>query len=105
MRRGETIEGNVVRRIKEEIGVEVNPVRLAGIYSRPEYSADIEQGLEHHIVKVCFLCELKGGKIAPNPDAVTEVRYSEQDELPELFTNHIIMIGNFAHDNSRVVVD
>lgn len=63
---GETMHEAVVREVREETGLEVQPVTLVGAYD----SIVEEDGeVRFHYVLVDFLCRLVGGALRPGTDA------------------------------------
>jgi len=63
---GELIEEGVRREIREETGLEVEPLRLAGIYER--IIRDSEGRPEYHYVLMDYICRVVGGTLAPASD-------------------------------------
>lgn len=71
----ESLEQAVVRETREETGLEVEVVRLVGIYSRPNWRS----GGDHQAV---LLARAVGGQIATS-DETLRVEYFRLDDLPE----------------------
>ncbi len=71
---GETVEEAVVREVKEETGLEVEPIKLVGVYSDPKRDP------RGHVVSVCFLCEVRGGELRAGDDAA-DVIVADPNEL------------------------
>ncbi|MBI5957963.1 MAG: NUDIX domain-containing protein [Chloroflexi bacterium] len=65
-----------IREVREEVGLEVELVRLVGLYSRPGWS----NGLYHLAL---FTARPIGGTLKPDPHEVVEVAYFDLDHLPE----------------------
>ncbi|MFL1377872.1 NUDIX hydrolase [Nocardiopsis protaetiae] len=55
----ETPEQCVVREVREETGIEVNPIRLVGVYKNMNLA----------VVSLAFLCEPTGGVPTPNDES------------------------------------
>ncbi len=68
---GETVEEGLAREVREEIGVEIEVVRLIGVYSKPRKRE----------VVLTFLCRLAGNAQPGTSDEVSEVAWF----LPEAF--------------------
>ncbi len=69
---GESPWEGVVREVKEEVGLEVEVERLAGVYSKPE---------KNEIV-FSFACKITGGKISTSNEADL-VKYFPVGEIPK----------------------
>lgn len=69
---GEAPWQGVIREVKEEVGLDVDAERLAGVYSKPE---------ENEIV-FSFICKITGGKISTSNEADL-IEYFSFEELPK----------------------
>ncbi len=83
---GETVEAAAVREMKEETGLDVELVRLVGVYSEPSRDP------RGHNVSVAFLANVVGGELAADTDA---------DEAEALDPNSM----DLAFDHRRIVGD
>jgi len=84
MEPGERIADCLVREVREETGLEVEPVRLVGIYSDPAYSHVVfPNGDEVYGVTAAFECRVLGGVARADGDESLEVAYFAPDDLPE----------------------
>jgi 8-oxo-dGTP diphosphatase len=80
---GESIAECLVREVREETGVEVEPLRLVGIYSDPAYGHVIlDNGDELYVVIAAFECRVLGGVPRPDGEESLEVAYFSTDDLP-----------------------
>ena len=85
MELGERAAETVVREVREEIGLEVEPVALIGVYSSPEYVFGYPNGDQVQPVIVFFECRVVGGELEPDQEEILEGRYfGPEDELPPL---------------------
>lgn len=83
MEPGEQIAECVARETREETGVEVEVVRLVGIYSDPSYGHIVlENGDELYVVIASFECRAVGGAPRPDGDESLEVAYFGPGDLP-----------------------
>lgn len=78
---GEAVDEGLRREVREEIGCEVEIMRLVGVYSKPH---------KREIV-LAFLCHLAPGSAEPGTsDEVSEVGWFAPGELPErLLPKHL----------------
>lgn len=73
----ETFTEGVRREVKEETGLDVEPVALTGVY----------KNMKRGIVALAFRCRLLGGTLTTNSEA-DAFRWATQDEVPTL-TNEV----------------
>jgi ADP-ribose pyrophosphatase YjhB (NUDIX family) len=73
----------VVREVREEIGLEVEPVQLVDVIFR---QASAESG-PHAVVSVVYLCEVRGGEIRPSHEVIS-ARYWQISDVPAWHQNH-----------------
>jgi len=85
MEPGERAADAVVREVREEIGLVVEPVQLIGVYSTPEYAFAYPNGDQVQPVTIFFDCRVVGGEIRPDLEEILAARYfGHDDELPPL---------------------
>ncbi|MGQ0604003.1 MAG: NUDIX hydrolase, partial [Anaerolineales bacterium] len=96
---GENIAETVVRETREETGLIVEPTRLIGAYSGPEYRIVYPNGDPIQICSAVFECRILGGQ--PRADGVetTDVRFFPLDDLPSLMPARVVnRIAEAAHN-------
>jgi ADP-ribose pyrophosphatase YjhB (NUDIX family) len=97
---GETLAEGVKREVREETGLEVEPVATVDVVDR--IARDETGRVQFHYVLVDFLCRVTGGSEAFADDAVG-LRWAAMDDLEEVapFTREVIakarnMAENYA---------
>lgn len=87
---GERIADAVVREVREETGLEVEPTRLVGVYSDPAFTCiTYPNGDQVHFVSTTFECRVVGGQLGPDGEESLEVAYFSADALPrQLVCDH-----------------
>jgi len=68
------------REMKEETGLEIEPIRLVGVYSDPQRDP-------RGIIAAAYLVKRTGGKLNSGTDAA-EARWFPLDKLPRLCSDH-----------------
>ena len=87
---GETVEAAALREAKEETGLEIELIKLLGVYSEPSRDP------RGHTVTVCFLA--RGfGKLKAGSDA-KDIRLFGFNEIPKLAFDHNKIIENAKCD-------
>jgi ADP-ribose pyrophosphatase YjhB (NUDIX family) len=80
---GETIRQTVIREVKEETGIDVEPLRVIGIYSDPEHVIGYTDGEVRQEFSICFTARMTGGQLATS-DESSEVLWIARDDLDAL---------------------
>ena len=88
---GETTREAVVREVKEETGLEIQPVQLLEVFER--ILRDDDSRVRYHYVLIDYLCRVSGGAASAGSD-VTELCWAGADQLKEL---------SVAPETSRVI--
>lgn len=71
----------VVREVREEIGLEVEPLELIGVYSAPEFAFAYPNGDRVQPVTLFFECRVVGGDLQPDQKEVWSARYFGPDDV------------------------
>jgi ADP-ribose pyrophosphatase YjhB (NUDIX family) len=77
---GEHIADTVVREVKEETGLDVEPEAIVGIYSNPQHVVEYDDGEVRQQFSICFACRLLGGRLATSQES-TEVGFFAPAEI------------------------
>ena len=81
---GESAAAAVKREVRQEIGLEVEPVGLIGVYSAPSYIFRYPNGDQVQPLGILFDCQVLGGRLEPDQEEVVGARYFGRDELPPM---------------------
>ncbi|MCO7127202.1 NUDIX hydrolase [Sporolactobacillus shoreicorticis] len=76
----QSIKSNTIKEVKEESGMDVDPIRLIAVQDRNAHNRPV---YAYGVCKVFVLCSLIGGQFEKNIET-TETGYFEIDELPPL---------------------
>jgi 8-oxo-dGTP pyrophosphatase MutT (NUDIX family) len=82
---GERADEAAAREVREEIGLEIEPVALIGVYSSPEYAFAYPNGDRVQPVTLFFECRVLGGALRPDMREIVGARYfGPGDDLPPM---------------------
>jgi 8-oxo-dGTP diphosphatase len=91
---GETIHDGLRREVREETGLDVEPLALSGVY----------QNMPHGIIALVFRCKITGGALVTN-DEVTDFRWISQSDTPRLMSEaYAIRVLDALHDPGPAAV-
>ncbi|MBO0883474.1 MAG: NUDIX domain-containing protein [Mycobacterium sp.] len=80
---GETISQTVMREVKEETGIDVEPTQVTGIYTDPDHVIAFSDGEVRQEFSICFTARMVGGQPRIS-DESSEVLWVAPDELDSL---------------------
>jgi ADP-ribose pyrophosphatase YjhB (NUDIX family) len=80
---GESVRAAVIREVLEETGLDVEPVRLVGVYSDPANHQVVHypNGDVTHYVSTVFECVIRGGTLTTCEESL-ELTFFPPDALP-----------------------
>ena len=81
---GEHAHDTVKREVREEVGLEVEPQRLIGIYTSPQWDRVYPNGDQSQVFIAFFECVVLGGELRRQADEVLELGWFDFDSLPPL---------------------
>jgi 8-oxo-dGTP pyrophosphatase MutT (NUDIX family) len=82
---GESPADAVVREVREETGLAVRPVRVAGVFGgRGGFRHRYPNGDEVEFTAIVFECEAVGGALEPEDDETAELGWFRLDDRPAL---------------------
>lgn len=76
----------IVREVKEETGLDVEPTRILGVYGGPEFVVVYRGGDVTSYLMVYFECTVRGGEMEPDGDETHDVAFVAQGDLADLPT-------------------
>ncbi len=76
---GEYLKEAIRREVREETGLEVEPVRVAEVFER--IMPDRDGRPEYHYVLIDYICKVTGGELGPASDAA-RAEWVPRAELP-----------------------
>jgi ADP-ribose pyrophosphatase YjhB (NUDIX family) len=73
----------VVREVREETGIDVEPIGIAGIYTDPNHVIEDADGDVRQQFSICFTARIVGGQLATGEESV-DVRFVPLAKLDQL---------------------
>jgi ADP-ribose pyrophosphatase YjhB (NUDIX family) len=91
---GESIHDGLRREVREETGLDVEPVVLSGVY----------KNMNRAIINLVFRCKITGGALATNDEA-TGFRWATESEVPGLMDEaYAIRVLDALHEATGAAV-
>jgi ADP-ribose pyrophosphatase YjhB (NUDIX family) len=88
---GESLRDCIVREVREETGLDVEPEYIVGVYSDPGHVFAYDNGEVRQQFSVCFACKILGGEPRPSEES-REVRFVPPGEIDGLDMHESIRI-------------
>ncbi len=79
----ESIGETVIREVKEETGLDVEPQYVVGIYTNPHHVIAFSDGEVRQEFSVCFACKVSGGMLKRS-DESTDLRFFTARQIAHL---------------------
>jgi ADP-ribose pyrophosphatase YjhB (NUDIX family) len=81
MNPGESVAQCVIREVKEETGLDVEPEYIVGVYSNPAHIVAYSDGEVRQQFSICFFCTLLNGEIKISDESSKVSFFSLQEAL------------------------
>ncbi|WP_131767952.1 NUDIX domain-containing protein [Candidatus Protofrankia californiensis] len=81
---GEHLAGSAVREVKEETGLDVEVVKIIGIYTDPRHVIAYDDGEVRQQFAVCFETRVTGGSLLADGSEARDARFVAAEELDGL---------------------
>lgn len=79
----ESVEDALRREVREELNIELDEIKLFGIYSGKEYHHVYPNGDETSPIDIVYICSKYHGEICLQKEEVSEIGWFSKDNLPE----------------------
>ena len=80
---GESIGQAIIREVREETGLEVEPESIVGVYSDPGHVFAYDDGEVRQQFSVCFVCRIVGGELQASAES-SDVAFFSPEEIEGL---------------------
>ncbi|HXF68553.1 MAG TPA: NUDIX domain-containing protein [Thermoflexus sp.] len=80
---GERIDQTLIREVWEETGLQVEPIRLVGLYTDPAWTFTYPNGDRSQPAVACFEARIVGGRLQADGLESLEIGFFPLDQLPE----------------------
>ncbi len=80
---GESIAECIKREVKEETGLDVEPLYVVGIYSNPHHVIAFQDGEVRQEFSICFVCRIMGGMLTISQES-RDIGFFSRKEIEDL---------------------
>jgi ADP-ribose pyrophosphatase YjhB (NUDIX family) len=98
---GEELSEGVRRELKEETGLDVEPLEIVAAFDRITQEG---KRVKYHYVIVDYVCRLKRGRLKPGSDVV-DARWVRREEMPQYHLTEMatrVILQSFEYFNKKV---
>jgi len=81
---GESATDTVIREFREEVGLDIEPIRLVGVYTSPRFDRAYPNGDTSQLFASFFECRVIGGELRAQESEVLELGWFDLDNLPPM---------------------
>jgi 8-oxo-dGTP pyrophosphatase MutT (NUDIX family) len=92
----ESLPECIVREAREETGLEVEPARLIGVYTSPDFDVTYPNGDQAQQVTACFECRIVQGQARAYGDETLDLAWFDFDHPPATAPWYAAMIADLA---------
>lgn len=95
---GESVTEGIAREVKEETGLDVEVIRLVGVYSNPHRVLQYDDGARFHVVALHFEARIVSGQLTTS-DETSEFMWCQDGafEALDIVPSHIERIRDVFH--------
>ncbi len=79
---GERIEETARREVKEECGIDITHLNLAGVFSGPDYFETYPNGDQAYSVTILYMTDHYEGKLRPDSVETDDIGFFSLNDLP-----------------------
>ena len=79
----EPVTDSVIREVREELNLELDEIRLQGVYSGPSYHHTYPNGDETSCIDIVYVCGRFHGDMRLQPEEVADVAWFDRAHLPQ----------------------
>jgi len=74
----------LIREVKEETGLIIEPIKILGVFGGPEFEVVYSNGDRVTYVMTVYECRITGGELKPDNSETVELQYVEASALARL---------------------
>ena len=102
---GETPSQTLIREVLEETGLHVEPIRLIGVYTGPEFEWTYPNGDQAQIISMFFACTVTHGALTPDNSEFVALGYFPPDSLPAILPRSVRMLRDAFDRRAEAAFD